>query len=330
MKPDSRSSSDWTRRDVVSMMALAGAAVPFAGFAVDAAAQTAASPPSTPTCIHALSKPLQWLSYAALAELMAETGYGGIDYTVRPGGHVVPERVADDLPRAVELARKAGLKVEMITTAIVDPADPNTETILKTAASAGVKYYRMGYLAYDGRLGIEASLQKHRAAMKGLAELNRTYTIHGAYQNHAGGRVGGPVWDVYELLRDLDPRWIGCQYDVRHAVIEGFNSWPVGFRLLHPWIKCTDFKDFTWVQSAGGKWSAESVPAGEGAVDFDTYFKLVSELRVAGPISVHFEYPPFERATQALSDAENRRVCAAAMRKDLAVLKGYLAKYQIA
>jgi hypothetical protein len=31
-----------------------------------------------------------------------------------------------------------------------------------------------------------------------------------------------------------------------------------------------------------------------------------------------------------LSEAEKRRLCAAAMRKDLAALNGYLAKYQIA
>ena len=161
-------------------------------------------------------------------------------------------------------------------------------------------------------------------------DLNQKYGIHGAYQNHAGARVGGPVWDLYELLRGFDPRWIGCQYDVRHAVIEGFNSWPVGMRLLHPWIKCTDVKDFTWVRSAAGQWSAESVPVGEGAVDFDAYFTLIRELGIGGPICVHFEYPPFERAAQGLSAAEKRRLCAAAMRKDLAALKGYLAKYQIA
>jgi len=31
-----------------------------------------------------------------------------------------------------------------------------------------------------------------------------------------------------------------------------------------------------------------------------------------------------------MSDTERRRVCAAAMRKDLGALKGYLAKYEIA
>ena len=52
-------------------------------------------------------------------------------------------------------------------------------------------------------------------------------------------------------------------------------------------------------------------------------------LGVTGPMSIHFEYPPFERA-EPLPDAERRRVCAAAMIKDVQVLKAMMAKHHIA
>src|SRR5687768_1147671 len=68
--------------------------------------------------IAVFSKPLQWLDYRQLAQTAAQTGFNGLDLTVRPGGHVLPEKVAQDLPRAVEEARKAGLEVTMLTTAI--------------------------------------------------------------------------------------------------------------------------------------------------------------------------------------------------------------------
>lgn len=64
--------------------------------------------------LHVFSKPLQWLGYDAMAELVAEAGLGGIDLSVRPKGHVEPERVGEDLPKAVEAARKQGLTIEMI------------------------------------------------------------------------------------------------------------------------------------------------------------------------------------------------------------------------
>ena len=56
------------------------------------------------------SKQLQWLNYQEMATAVADMGYDGIDLTVRKGGHVLPEKVAEDLPKAVEAATKAGIK----------------------------------------------------------------------------------------------------------------------------------------------------------------------------------------------------------------------------
>src|SRR4051812_23582283 len=114
-----------SRRDFVSMLAAAGVTLPLAGLAAQPARPTAMA--ADATTLHVFSKPLQWQSYDEAAALIAETGYGGIDYSVRAGGHVLPEKVETDLPRAVEAARKAGLKVEMITSAIVNARDPLAE-----------------------------------------------------------------------------------------------------------------------------------------------------------------------------------------------------------
>ena len=73
---------------------------------VSARAQAAASK----VCLHTFSKPLQWLGYDALAESLAQAGFCGIDLSVRAKGHVEPEKVEQDLPRAVEAARKQGIK----------------------------------------------------------------------------------------------------------------------------------------------------------------------------------------------------------------------------
>ena len=284
--------------------------------------------PAGSATMHVFSKPLQWLDYSGTAAIIKEAGFGGIDYTVRPGGHVLPEKVNDDLPRAVEAAHQAGLKVEMITTAITDPRDKHTEPLLRTAAKAGVKIYRLGNFAFDPKLGVWESLQKLKPVLKDLAALNKSLGLHGCIQNHAGVRVGGPIWDLYELLREQDPQWLGVQYDIRHATVEGGQSWPLALKLVAPWIRCTDLKDFMWQQSPG-KGVIENVPIGEGIVNFDAYFKLVRELNLNGPRSVHFEYPPFERAKKPLSDAEKRPVLLAAMKKDLTAIRNFMAKQQV-
>lgn len=326
-----------SRRRFLSQLAAASAAVPLAQIVSSASAAEpkkksatpAALPPWTggPTVVHVFSKPLHWMSYADTAALAKSAGYGGIDFTVRVAqGHVLPEKVKEDLPRAIDAAHAAGLKVEMITTEITGARDKHAETLLRTAAKLGVKYYRTGNFNYDQKLGVTGSLQQHRIAVKELAALNQSLGIHGAIQNHAGTRVGGPIWDLFEIVRDYDSRWIGVQYDIRHAVVEGGQSWPTTLRLIAPWIKCTDMKDFKWEQSPG-KAGIENVPIGEGVVPFDAYFKMVRELKISGPMSVHLEYAPFERSQ--ISEAEKRTQFPALMKKDLVALKGLMAKQGI-
>ncbi|MGH9326596.1 MAG: sugar phosphate isomerase/epimerase, partial [Terriglobia bacterium] len=64
------------------------------------------------------SKPVPQLNWKELAQSAKRAGFGGIDLTVRPGGHVLPERAATDLPKAVATIREEGLEVPMITTSL--------------------------------------------------------------------------------------------------------------------------------------------------------------------------------------------------------------------
>lgn len=267
--------------------------------------------------ISVFSKHLQWLDYEATADTAAEIGFDGVDLTVRPGGHVLPERAVDDLPRAVEAIQSAGLFASLMTTAITHPDDPLTEPILRTASKLGITHYRMGYLDYDDEIGVAASLERYKLQVRDLAAINEHYGLHGAYQNHAGTRVGGPVWDLWELLSGIDPRWIGCQYDVRHAVVEGGSAWPLGLKLLHDYVQTTVIKDFRWAQRDDGRWYQQNVPVGEGMVDFDQYFGLVKQLGIEGPISMHFEYPLPAESTERGASEERRRQTVVAMSSDL-------------
>lgn len=305
-----------SRRDFLSLSA-AGAV----GMACSALTPSVFAANYTQRKVCIFSKHLQWLDYGPMAELAAEIGFDGVDLTVRPKGHVLPERVDQDLPRAVKAARKAGLSVDMMTTGITDPADPLTEQVLRQASKLGIRYYRMGSLRYDDKIGIAQTLERLKPKMAHLARLNEKYGIHGAYQNHAGQRVGGPVWDIWELIKDLDPQWLGCQYDIRHAVVEGGTAWPLGLKLLLPHIRCMVIKDFVWSRKTG-KWRVLNCPMGEGMVDFRAYFKILNQACIDGPFSMHFEY---DMPGKALQPAQRRQATLDLMQRDLKVLRSHLA-----
>lgn len=238
-----------------------------------------------PVCI--FSKCLHFLDYEAMGRLVSQTGFDGVDLTVRPEGHVLPENVKTDLPRAVKILEKSGLKVPLIVTAISDETDENAEEILAVAAANGIERYRMNWFRYDAKKPVLENLDECRRKLERLEKLNRKYKIRGEYQNHSGafGMVGGAVWDIYMMIKDIDPEYLGVQYDIMHASVEGIDVWEHGFDILRPWIGSLDIKDFVFQ----GK-KSKVVPLGEGLVDYPKYTNLVNSLNSNAPLSIHFEY----------------------------------------
>lgn len=262
------------------------------------------------------SKHLQFLKYPEMAKMAAEIGFDGVDLTVRPGGHVLPERVAQDLPLAIEVMDQAGLAPVMMASSVNDPSDPAQQTVLKTAARLGIKYYRMAYFRYSKDGSIPDDIKNFQKQAYGLGELNDELGLVGCYQNHAGNYVGASMFELYEIFKDADSQSTGLQYDIRHATVEGGRSWETGLRLVHNRIKTIALKDFKWEQR-DGKWETVNVPMGQGMVDFKKYFGLLKKYQVKVPASLHLEYPigGAEHGAQELEGSPDQVYNA--MRKDL-------------
>jgi sugar phosphate isomerase/epimerase len=278
---------------------------------------TAAQPPLK---LAIFSKHLHWAGWDEMAAFAAEAGFDGIDLTVRPGGHVAPERAAADLPRAAAAIRKAGLDLPMITTAIVDAATPHAAAVLRAAASLGVRRYRWGGMLYNDTAPIPAQLDALRRRAAGLADLNRSLGVTAMYHTHSGMEVGAPIWDLYLLLKEFDPAELAVNYDIGHAVVEGgFGGWVRSAQLVRPWMRGVALKDFRWAADANGKWLPEWRPPGEGMVDFPRFFRMLRQQAFAGPVQVHFEYKGLGGAEDgAAAIAIPRTALIAACRRDVA------------
>src|SRR5438552_14348790 len=91
-------SNELSRRDFLGACSAAACAVTLS------LAESSGSPPGAAytgtLCL--FSKPLPGMDWRRLAQAAKSLGFGGIDLTVRRGGHVQPERAAEDLPRSEE------------------------------------------------------------------------------------------------------------------------------------------------------------------------------------------------------------------------------------
>jgi sugar phosphate isomerase/epimerase len=313
-----------------SFLLSAGQASAFASFARLSRASFPGQKHTEPLKVSVFSKHLQWLDWEGLASTATEIGFDGIDLTVRQGGHVLPERVEQDLPKAADIIRKAGLALPMVTAGIVDADTPHAEAMIRTMSQLGIPRYRWGGFRYTDGVSIPDQLvmMKERAAR--LAELNRKYRVCAMYHIHSGSEVGASVWDLWVILKDLDKEWLGVNYDIGHATIEGgLGGWIHSLRLMTPWMKGIAVKDFRWGRNSKGKWQPQWCPLGEGMVDFKEFFAMLKKTNFFGPVQMHYEYPlgGAEKGDRTTSMEKPKII--EAMRRDLVTLRGWLRDAQL-
>lgn len=63
------------------------------------------------------------------------------------------------------------------------------------------------------------------------------------------------------------------------------------------------------------------VPLGQGMVDFGTFFKLYKQAGLAGPVSMHVEYPLFARDEKTMSKEEKNAAAKAIFTRELAYIR---------
>ena len=268
-----------TRRGFLQAAVATGAATAFRPVSAQAA----------PWKVGGFTKELQDLSPDETARVATELGWDGIELPVRAKGHVLPERVDEDLPKmaAALQARKLDL---MVLATDVRGVDALSERVLRAAARVGAKRYRLGALRYREGVPIPQQLDQFRAQLKELAALNQQLGLTGLIQNHSGnGYVGAVLWDAYDLVKDINPQQLGIHFDIGHATVEAGQSWPTSFALVKDHIGAVIVKDFYWRHTPGKGSTVVWVPIGQGAIQ-PRFFTMLRAANFAGPMMMQWEY----------------------------------------
>jgi len=212
----------------------------------------------------------------------------------------------------------------------------------------GIRQYRWEMLRYENNMGIEERLNQLKPQMRELADLNKRYRTCGMYHTHAGpGLIGGLIWDLMILFEGLDPRWMGINYDIGHATVEGgFGGWMTTSRLIKHLMRGIALKDFAWTQNKMNAMQSASpnalpgimnpkyVPGwcalGDGMVNFPGFFSIVKANHFSGPVQLHFQY-------HGMGGAENgartltipKQDVLTAMRRDLTRVREVMRNQQL-
>ena len=247
---------------------------------------------------HAFSRVFQFLKdpYKA-ADFLKSCGYDGAEWTVRAGGFLDPTLATAEKVKALKSAAdKAGIKADNIVVDYLRGDDSDAERVIMLAADAGFRSFRGDYFKYDRAKTHRQNFDAFRSGFDSLEKLARKSGLKACYQNHSTYNkkiplLGSLVWDLYEVVRDHDPKYIGIQYDPMHVRAEGGPSWDHTLGALAPWIDFVCLKDFYFSLDATGKdWKRELVPASEGIVDFAEVKRLMELEGVKPRYTVHYDY----------------------------------------
>jgi len=254
--------------------------------------RTAPKPRTTPAvCLY--SQHLIKLEYEAVGMVLRDMGFDGCDLAVVPGSHIPPEKAGSDLMRGIEAITGVGLELPIISTAVVSGNDPYGRQILSIAGFMGIGLFRPGYWKYGNAPDLEVRLSEVQRDIFNLASVGRAYGVAMAVHNGPGDAVGAGIWDVSSVLRGIDPRWVGYDFDPGYATESaGPNGAAMALRLVMPKLKAVTVRDFTWGKDAGGALKATPCPLGEGLVDWRPFFAALARQRYVGPITIEVRYEP--------------------------------------
>jgi sugar phosphate isomerase/epimerase len=242
------------------------------------------------------SKHLQELNFEQLGERVKEMGLDGVDLTTRPGGHVLPENVKSDLPKAVKTLEAQGLNVGMITTSITDANEPFADDIFATAAQCGIGFAKLGYWSYKGLGTLKEAIEDASRKMEGIEALAKKRGVKACIHNHSGNCLSAQATVVYMILNGCDPQHVGAYVDPGHMTVEGgLSGWRMGIDILSDYISLVAVKTFGWFsqkdeQSGETRWRPQLVPLPEGVVQWREVFHCLKQIGFDGCVSVHSEY----------------------------------------
>jgi sugar phosphate isomerase/epimerase len=246
------------------------------------------------------SKHLQELDVAAAGRAIKELDFDGVELTVRPGGHVEPEHVMHDLPRAVEALRAVGLEMPAIVTDIKGKDAPHAQAVCAAAAQVGATHLRNTAWPYRPFGQIREQVAAAKRNVRELEDLGREYGLRFCVHCHSGNTLTAHSALLAQIIADTDPRYVAASFDLGHLTVEGGNGgWVQSIDLLQERIGIVAVKSFGWFSepdpaTSGTRWTPRLVPLAEGAVQWAKAFSLLRQVGWDSDgralVSVHSEY----------------------------------------
>ena len=274
------------------------------------------------------TKRFEHLSLEEMAESIAGLGLDGVELTVRgaghnlpeaaagTAGHVTPENVRADLPKAAAVCKAHGLDIGWIATDITSADSPHAREVIAVASDCGIRQFKLGYYHYRGFGHLRRQLDEVRRDLESVQRLCHQYGIQGGVHVHAGFCLSAEAMLAERLVADFDPAALGIYADFGHMGLEGaYGGWVqsldlISERLIMLSLKNVGLFPYTDQDDDGRRshvrlsqqpreagafgevtsWESKFVPLREGITPYFEAFQFLKQTGYDNYASFHTEY----------------------------------------
>src|SRR5262249_22235624 len=133
------------------------------------------------------------------------------------------------------------------------------------------------------------------------------------------------------ILKDFDSRYVGVNYDIGHATVEGgYGGWINSRRGRTPMMRGVAIKGFRGGAPAKRHWPPPWCPPGPGRGCFSQFFSLSQGARFSGPFQIHYELAELGGANEGKTSMSiSRETFISILRRDLSYVRNLLKQAQM-
>jgi sugar phosphate isomerase/epimerase len=243
------------------------------------------------------SKLFKELSINRLVESMHDIGAQGIDLCVRDGYPVNPSNVRNELTKAAERIRKAGLEIPLVSasTNLTNPNDRTAEPLFAACHDAHVPNIKLGYWKFSGR-GYWKDVDAARKELEGFEKLGSRFGVRACLHTHSGTYLGLNAASLMDLARGFNPSHVGAYLDPGHLALCGEPP-AMAVDITGDYLCMVAIKDCLWILGKdGAPRKSHFLPLGQGMVEWADVLRALKARNYPGPLSFHSEYEDLSTA----------------------------------
>ncbi len=236
-------------------------------------------------------------------DLVKRLGYDGIEWRVSsPAPAEKPEtytfegrywsynlstidvaKVEEELPKAAEKTRAAGLEVPAATTYLRMSQAPldDIRRALRAAKASGIPFMRTPAPGYDRTSHYDELFAATRKAIEETIPLAKEAGVRLCFEMHMNTIIPSAS-AARRLLDGLPTDQVGVIYDPGNLVIEGFEDYRMGLEILGDYLAYVHVKNTLWAHHAdadGHPWKWEWATVEKGMANFAD---VIASLRAIG------------------------------------------------